>query len=122
MEKVRRFAVSVAIGCSIFALASYTGTSVSLAQDEPAGKKLFLGQKCETCHAVGGAGIAATTKAEKLKGPDLSGFVPKDPAALEAFLRMKGDLAGKKHKKEFKGSEAELKAILDWLKEQKTAS
>lgn len=121
MERIPRIAVSMIIGLSVLA-ALYPGATVSLAQTEPAGKNLFLAQKCDMCHGVSGAGIAATTKSEKLKGPDLSAFVPKDPAAFEAFLRLQGELAGKKHKKEFKGSEAELKAILDWLKEQKAAA
>jgi hypothetical protein len=121
MERTDRIAVLAAIGLSVLA-AWYPGAAVSLAQTEPAGKALFLAQKCDLCHSVAGAGIAATTKAEKLKGPDLSALVPEDPAALESYLRLQGELRGKKHKKEFKGTQAELEAILAWLKEQKAAS
>jgi cytochrome c553 len=83
------------------------------------GKKLFLEQKCETCHGVAAAGLSATTKLEKMKGPDLSGFVAADPAAMVAFIRQEKDLAGVKHKKAVKASDAELQAILKWLAEQK---
>ena len=48
------------------------------AAEPPAGRQaVFLAQKCNTCHAVSSAGIEATTKSEKMKGPDLVGVVPK---------------------------------------------
>jgi cytochrome c553 len=87
----------------------------------PDGKQLFLAQKCETCHGVAAAGLSATTKIEKMKGPDLSGFVAKDRAFSIAFIRQEKDLDGVKHKKAVKATDAELQTILDWLETQQPA-
>jgi mono/diheme cytochrome c family protein len=82
------------------------------------GKEIFLAQKCNLCHAVSSAGIEATTTNEKLKGPDLSTVELADAEALAAYLKQEENLDGKKHKKKFTGSDDELKALIDWLKEQ----
>lgn len=83
------------------------------------GKEVFLAQKCNTCHAVSTSGIEATTKSEKMKGPDLVGVMQAhDPAWITEFLHKKVDKDGKKHAKEYKGTDEELAAILDWLKTQ----
>jgi mono/diheme cytochrome c family protein len=82
------------------------------------GKEIFLAQKCNLCHAVSSAGIEATTTNEKLKGPDLSSIELPDPETLAAYLKQEENLDEKKHKKKFSGSDEELKALIDWLKEQ----
>ena len=83
------------------------------------GKAVFLAQKCETCHSVSTAGITATTKSEKMKGPDLVGVVQAhDPAWVKDFVQKKIDKSGKKHAKQFKGTEEELTALVDWLAAQ----
>jgi mono/diheme cytochrome c family protein len=83
------------------------------------GKEVFLAQKCNTCHTVSTAGIEATTKSEKMKGPDLVGVVQAhDPAWIADFVQKKVDKDGKKHSKEYKGTAEELTAIIDWLKTQ----
>lgn len=92
------------------------------AEGQPDGKAIFLAQKCNMCHGVAAASIEATVKSEKMKGPDLSGFEAADVEAMKKFLLLKGEIDGQKHKKEFKGTDAELQAVLDWLKTQKTAS
>ena len=49
------------------------------------GKEIFLGQKCNMCHAVSSAGITPTGK---IKAPDLTGLASKeDPAWLAKFLK-----------------------------------
>ena len=84
------------------------------------GKAIFLAEKCETCHSVQPAGIEAKVKSEKMKGPDLDAGVGEfDHAALVAFLRGKGELEGKQHKKPFKGTDEELATLIDWLGDQK---
>jgi cytochrome c5 len=82
------------------------------------GKAIFLDQKCNMCHDVSSAGITATTKSEKMKGPDLKG-IKQDGEWLSKFLMKEVDLNGQKHKKAFTGNQAELKTLVDWLKEQK---
>jgi mono/diheme cytochrome c family protein len=84
------------------------------------GQALFLAQKCNTCHGVSSAGIEATTKSEKMKGPDLAGVVAeKGEEWTGKYLRKEIDLEGKKHGKEVKLSPEEMARLLAWLKEQK---
>lgn len=84
------------------------------------GKEIFLAQKCNTCHAVSSAGIEATTKSEKMKGPDLTDVVAKKGAEWTLkFLHKEVDLNGKKHGKELKLSPEETKVLVDWLVAQK---
>lgn len=83
------------------------------------GKQIFLAQKCNICHAVSSATIQATTKSEKMKGPDLTGLAAKrDARLLNDYLRKKADINGKKHSKEFTGSDEEIGALIAWLQKQ----
>jgi cytochrome c2 len=86
------------------------------------GKEIFLAQKCNTCHSISVAAIEATTKSEKMKGPDLTGVVAEKGAdwALK-FLHKEVELEGKKHGKELKLTPEETKVLLDWLAAQKKA-
>jgi cytochrome c5 len=85
------------------------------------GKAVFVAQKCDTCHSVSTAGIAATTKSEKMKGPDLVGVVQAHDRAFVADIVHKkiNGPNGKKHVKEWKGTEEELQALIDFLEAQK---
>lgn len=100
----------------------YTGPATAPAQaaeGAPDGKEVFLAQKCNMCHAVSAAAIEATTKSEKMKGPDLTGVVAeKGVDWTTKFLHKEVDLDGKKHGKEVKLAEPELKALLSWLEQQ----
>jgi mono/diheme cytochrome c family protein len=82
------------------------------------GKQLFLAQKCNLCHSVSPAGIEATTKSEKIKGPDLVGLSKKDAKLLNGYLRKSADINGKKHGKQFTGSDEEIGALIAWLQQQ----
>lgn len=80
------------------------------------GKQVFLDQKCNMCHSVEAENIEATTKAEKMKGPDLSTVTSEHEDELLAdYLRRKAELNGKKHAKPFTKSDEELGALLGWL-------
>jgi cytochrome c2 len=84
------------------------------------GKAVFEAQKCGMCHAVSTAGIEATTKSEKMKGPDLAGCVQAHEAGWVAkYLKKEVDIEGKKHPKEFKGTEEEFTALVAFLEAQK---
>ena len=49
-------------------------------------------------------------------GPDLSGYTSdKDISEIAAYARKEAEIDGKQHKKEFKGTDEELQAIVDWL-------
>lgn len=82
------------------------------------GKQIFLAQKCNLCHSVSPAGIQATVKSEKMKGPDLIGGSKRDATLLNDFLRRKAAINGKKHSKEFTGSDEEIGALIAWLQKQ----
>jgi len=81
------------------------------------GKEIFLGQKCNMCHAVSSAGITPTGK---IKAPDLTGLASKEDAAwLGKFLKKEApDKKGKKHIKPFTGSDEDLTALVGWLQKQ----
>jgi mono/diheme cytochrome c family protein len=84
------------------------------------GKAIFLAQKCNLCHGVSAASIEATTKSEKMKGPDLTGKVAVRGAEWTTkWLKKEVDLEGKKHGKSFTGSDEELGALIAWLAQQK---
>ena len=85
MRQTLGFALSLVITLAMLALV-YSGPGVAPAAAQAAkvldGKQIFLAQKCNLCHAVSPAGIAATTKSEKMKGPDLVGLSGKEAKLL----------------------------------------
>ncbi len=85
------------------------------------GKELFVAQKCSLCHSIAAAGITATTKSEKMKGPQLDGVVAEKGVEWTLkFLHKEVELEGKKHGKDIsKLSDADLKTLVDWLATQK---
>ena len=93
-------------------------TSAPASGESLDGKEIFLAQKCNLCHSVSTAGIEATTKSEKLRGPDLVDL-DRDAEWLAGWLKKEIELNGQKHKKEFKGSEEELDALIAWLLKQR---
>ncbi len=81
-----------------------------------AGSELFTDtHKCNTCHSVAAAGIESKAKSERMKGPDLSGYRAPSGFDVAGYLRKKATRDGEPHKQEFKGTDEELQAILDWL-------
>ena len=83
---------------------------------ETPGAKAFLAAKCNICHGVEAVEIAPKAKSAKMHGPDLGGYkIEVEFAAFVAYNRKAGELNGKTHKKEFKGTDEELQAIMDWL-------
>ena len=99
--------------CALVALA-LTGPTAGAAEELPDGRDLFAAQKCNVCHAVPQADLVALVKSKKMKGPDLPAD-PREPDWIERLLRREVQLNGKDHKKEFKGTEEELRAIAEWL-------
>jgi mono/diheme cytochrome c family protein len=123
MKMTLTLASVTAVGLAAAAvLATLPGPTALAADGAPDGKALFLAQKCNMCHAVSSAEITATTTNEKLKGPDLTSTAGKrDAAWLAKYLAKQEAIDGKKHSKEFKGSEADLNALIDWLQKQTQA-
>lgn len=83
------------------------------------GKEAFLDAKCSMCHAVSSADIEAKMKGSSA-GRDLKGISSERSAEwMMKYLKKEETIDGKAHKAAFKGSDKEMKAIVDWLVEQK---
>lgn len=123
MAKMRDVAILALILCvpMLAALAYLAPDAPAYAANAtPDGRAIFLAQKCDLCHAVPAVGIAATTKSEKMKGPEINNLAAQRNADwLRKYLTKNEAIDGKKHGKEFKGSDAELTALTDWLLAQK---
>ena len=121
MRQTLGFALSIVITLAMLALV-YSGPGAAPAAAQAAkvldGKQIFLAQKCNLCHSVSPAGIAATTKSEKMKCPDLVGLSKKEAKLLNSYLRKTADINAKKHAKQFTGSDEELGALIAWLQKQ----
>jgi mono/diheme cytochrome c family protein len=84
------------------------------------GKAIFLTQKCNLCHSVGVAAIEATTKSERMRGPDLGGRVAERGGEWAVkYLKKQVTLDDRPHAKAFTGSDEELAALVAWLAQQK---
>ena len=121
MKQTIGFTLSIVITVVMLALL-YSGPGAAPAAAQTGkvldGKQIFLAQKCNLCHSVSPAGIAATTKSDKMKGPDLVGLSKKDAKLLNGYLRKTADMNGKKHVKQFTGSDEEIGALIAWLQKQ----
>lgn len=121
MKQTIGFTLSIVITVVMLALL-YSGPGAAPAAAQTGkvldGKQIFLAQKCNLCHSVSPAGIAATTKSDKMKGPDLVGLSKKDAKLLNGYLRKTADINGKKHVKQFTGSDEEIGALIAWLQKQ----
>ena len=106
------------VRCTLAVLLATLFSSAGSAAATPDGKAIFLAQKCNTCHSVSTAGIEATTKSAAMKGPDLVN-VKLDAAAITKFLHKETEMDGKKHPKNVKLPDADMKALIDWVLAQK---
>lgn len=104
---------------SIFAILFLTlAPSTALGKD---GKELFLASKCNKCHTVESQGIAqlpvAGTEEPSKKPVDLSKIGNEhDAAFVRSWLLREVADEGKKHKApKFKGTDAELGTLADWV-------
>lgn len=99
------------------------------------GKEVFTQYKCMACHSVKAQGIekksaaaaeegaapAAEGAAAKKKPPDLSGVgAERNAAWVTKWLMREEKLDGAAHKKKWRGTDAELKSVSDWLVTLKT--
>ncbi len=87
---------------------------------EPAGKKLFIDQKCNVCHSVKSQNIekkGPPVKAgDKNAPPDLSTVGNEKSAEwITKFLNKQEMLNNKKHPKNLTLKPEEMKSLTDWL-------
>lgn len=87
--------------------------------DDPAGKKIFVDNKCNMCHIIKSAGI----ESKKSDATDLSNVgaeMKKDD--MIKYLKKEMKLNDKVHKTAFKGTDEELTKLVEWLSTLKTES
>lgn len=121
--KVLRFAaLAGALALPLLGLAVGGASTPALAGEGAAmdGKEIFLGEKCNMCHSVSTADIEAKTKSEKMFGGDLVDLEHEADWIAE-YLKKAAEKDGSDHKREFKGTDEELAALVDWLLAQKTS-
>lgn len=80
--------------------------------EDPAGKKIFVDAKCNACHTVTAVQIESKGK----KPSDLSGIGANLKVDFMKQYLMKKEKANEKlHPVVFKGNEADLAKLVDWL-------
>ncbi len=92
-----------------------------------AGKDIFIKNRCNSCHTIKAESITKKAsedgeeEAGDRKAPDLSGIGKTKTAVWMAKYLMKLEKnEGELHRKKFRGTEAELKAVTAWLETMKT--
>lgn len=117
---MRTFTLSVLLLATLFVLGSFFGPApVVTAQGAVDGKAVFEAEKCGLCHGVQAASIEAKTTSDKLKGPDLSGYKAEEGFDIRGYLHKEVEKDGAAHRREFKGTDEELQALLRWLEATK---
>jgi hypothetical protein len=113
MKRIASFLALVAIFLFPVVLAL---TVPAIAAGDAPGQGIFIAQKCNMCHSIDALGIEATTKSEKMKASDLSKIgAAHDAAFLAKYLQKEEQVGGEAHKASWKGSDAELAQLTDWL-------
>jgi cytochrome c1 len=113
------FSLTAILGVPVLLALTLPMIAVQPAQaaGDPPGKEAFLALKCNMCHNVPPAQIERTTKSDKVAGPNLPGDNTGKPASFFAqFLKKEvTNQEGNKHKKDFNGTDQQLKDITEWL-------
>ncbi|MBK7632792.1 MAG: cytochrome c [Ignavibacteriales bacterium] len=95
---------------TIVALYGFAFTIANQPVDD--GKQIFVNNKCSMCHTVTSAGI----ESKKSDAVDLSTVgKEKTKEFLMKYLKKETKLNDKDHKSSFKGSDQDLKTLVDWL-------
>ena len=99
------------------------------------GREIFIEYGCNKCHSIKALGMTIVESEEEpdededdddygeeeREPPDLSDVgLKRDGKFIAKYMRKKVAIEGRKHKKRFKGTKAELKIIRDWLLTLKT--
>lgn len=104
----------------ISAIVALFAFAFSFSQDQDLdGKQIFIDSKCNNCHTV--TSIEITSK--KNGATDLSNAsTVEDAMLIKSYLLKEAKINEQDHKLKFKGSEAELNALVNWLLTLKTES
>jgi hypothetical protein len=96
----------------VFAIVGLFAFAYSFAQEEVTGDKIFVEKKCGTCHSVESSNITS----KKKDAVDLSDTGKERTADFfNKYLNKQEKINDKEHKTAFKGTEAELKVLSEWL-------
>ncbi|HJY63080.1 MAG TPA: cytochrome c [Ignavibacteria bacterium] len=102
----------------IFISFLYGFTNFRSQDEEPAGKKIFVDNKCGSCHSIEAVGL--TTKSKKKNVPDLSEVGSKHTSEfIVKYLTKQEAIDDVKHSIVFKGSDEELLTLAKWLESLK---
>lgn len=98
----------------IIAIVALYGFAFTMAADDgPDGKQIFIDKKCVSCHSVETAAIESTKKSDAV---DLSNTgAGAEAEFMTKYLLKEEKIDDKAHKTKFKGTDEELKALVDWL-------
>lgn len=104
--------ILIYLGLVITIVALYGFAFTIADQQNEDGKKIFVDNKCNMCHTV----TTAAIESKKSDAVDLS-TVGKDKTIefLTKYLKKEAKLNDKDHKSAFKGSDEDLKVLVDWL-------
>ena len=104
----------------ISAIVALFAFAFSFSQDKGLdGKTVFVDSKCTTCHSVTSMDI--TSKKDEAFDLSNAGALG-DADLMKSYLLKEAKVNDKDHKLKFKGSDEELKALVDWLMTLKTES
>ena len=103
---------------ALFVAMTFVGLSflqIAKSEDTPkTGKTIFEESKCTNCHGIASQSIEAKKKSDKI--PDLSKLTEGHNAAFWTnYLKKEETLNSKKHAVPFKGTDEDLKIMVDWL-------
>ncbi len=80
------------------------------------GSDLFVAKKCVKCHTVDSHQIKTTSKKDPSEISDLSkAGMEFHKTNLTAYIKKETMRNDKKHKFKFKGEEAELESLVEWV-------
>jgi len=92
----------------------FVAMTLPLSADDAPGKKLFVDNKCNSCHSVDSQGIAKTMASSK--APDLSTTGAEHNAEwFSKYLMKEESVKDKKHVKAWAGSKEDLETLSKWL-------
>ncbi|NWF89939.1 MAG: hypothetical protein HXY50_10820 [Ignavibacteriaceae bacterium] len=104
---------------SVLTILTFYGFSGSNYFSKEDGKKIFVDQKCISCHSVKSFDLIS----KKKDATDFSsGNKTWTAEFLSQYLKKEIKLDGALHKNIFKGTDDQLKTLIDWLLALKTQS
>lgn len=102
-----------ALFLGLFSVVLIGSVSVSIAENTKDGKAVFTEQKCDMCHSVTSKEVPSKKKSGAI---DLSNSgADGNEEFWGKYLKKENDIKGKKHPAAFKGNDADLLILSQWL-------